>query len=73
VSLPLAVLLEGPSVAQLAGRLLPMLEAPPPAPPGAGARELDAGDAARLLQELPELSNDQVDELLSRVLRERSR
>jgi len=73
VSLPLAVLLEGPSVAHLAGRLLPMLEAPSPVPPGAGARDLDAGDAARLLQELPELSNDQVDELLSRVLGERSR
>jgi NADPH:quinone reductase-like Zn-dependent oxidoreductase/acyl carrier protein len=44
-----------------------------PIPPGEGEADLDAGDAARLLQELPALSNDQVDELLSRVMRERPR
>jgi len=72
VSLPLAVLLEGPSTAQLIARLLPMLPAGPvPAAP-APADRIDAQKAAALLGRLDDLGEGDVDALLGQILGEAS-
>ena len=70
VSLPLAVLLEGPSAAQLVVRLLPMLSSgPAPVTPPAEAR-IDARKAATLLDSLDGLGEGDVDALLGQMLAE---
>jgi hypothetical protein len=68
VSLPLAVLLEGPSTAQLIARLLPMLAsgAVPKGPAPAGP--IDARKAAALLDRLEDLGERDVDALLGQIL-----
>jgi NAD(P)-dependent dehydrogenase (short-subunit alcohol dehydrogenase family) len=70
VSLPLAVLLEGPSVAQLAVRLLPMLSSAPMSTAATDEPGIDSRKAAALLEGLDDLGEGDVDALLGQMLAE---
>ena len=67
VSLPLAVLLEGPTVRQLSDRILPLLDQAADDSLATHPRTLGPEEAERLLEDLPSLSDDQVDALLRQV------
>ncbi|WP_081635440.1 type I polyketide synthase [Nocardia sp. BMG111209] len=73
VTLPVLKLLEGPSVADLAAWLADRLDlgtpaAPEPVPPAAPDDRIDDERAAALLADLPELSDQAVEDLLSELL-----
>jgi acyl transferase domain-containing protein/NADPH:quinone reductase-like Zn-dependent oxidoreductase len=73
VSLPLVSILEGQSVARLAATVGTLLDqdaakAPAAAPAEGSAPEAEAVEASRLLQQLPDLSEEQVNELLRKML-----
>jgi acyl carrier protein len=75
IVVPVARLLDGPSVASLSGWLGDQLSATGPAPAVAAAPQPETDDASSreidLLTRVPELSDDAVEELLQKVIAER--
>jgi hypothetical protein len=75
IVVPVARLLDGPSVASLSGWLGDQLSATGPAPAVAAAPPPETDDASSreidLLTRVPELSDDAVEELLQKVIAER--